>query len=329
MAFFLIRSKPLDSPRDSGGAYSLLFAANPIPMWLYDVETLRFLEVNQAAVAQYGFSRDEFLGMTLAAIRPPEDVPGLGAAIQATTPTGLRGPFLARHRRKDGGHFTVEIAGQDVVFNERRARLVVAQDVSERERLAADIPRRQQFLQSILDAMPAVVFVKDRQHRFTLVNAAWERFTGVPREQAIGKTAHDIFPAAVADRIRRDDIQTFDADARTEVEESIAGTQGLQVQLTSRFPLRGADGHVEGLVGLAVDITERKRTEGDLQRAKEFAESVIQAANVIFLQLDAAGIVRKVNAAAEEITGYNSAEVQDTSWFSPAASRTTSTTFSA
>jgi PAS domain S-box-containing protein len=180
---------------------------------------------------------------------------------------------------------------------------------------AAELQRKQQLLQSILDALPAVVFVKDPDGQFTLVNTAWERFTGVPRDQAVGKTAHDLFPSDVADRIRRDDREAFAADARTEVEETVPGAQGPQVQLTSRFPLRGETGEIAGLVGLAVDITERTLAGAALQRANDFAESVIQTANVIFLQLDAAGIVRNLNPAAEEITGYTRDEVVGTPWF--------------
>src|SRR6185436_15486255 len=85
----------------AGGEYSLLFTSNPMAMWVFDIETLQFLAVNDAAVAKYGFSRDEFLGMTIADIRPPEDVPELS--------TYLKGPAselpphgLWRHRRKDG-----------------------------------------------------------------------------------------------------------------------------------------------------------------------------------------------------------------------------------
>src|SRR6185503_2924977 len=297
-----------------GGEYSLLFASNPLAMWVFDIETLQFLEVNEAAVAKYKFSRDEFLGMTIADIRPPEDLPALSAYLKAAG-ADLHRSGLWRHRRKDGTPLTVEITAQDIIFKERRARLVVAHDVGEREEFAVELQKRRQFLQSVLDAMPAIVFVKDREGRFTLVNTAWERFTGVSRDQATGKTARDLFPADVADGFRRDDVATFDANARTETEEVIPGAQGLRTQLTSRFPLHDEEGRIEGLVGLAVDITERKRAEESLQRANAFAETVIQTANVIFLHLDPAGIVRKINAAAEEITGYKRAEVEGTSWF--------------
>ena len=284
-------------------------------MWVFDPETLRFLEVNQAAVAKYGFSRDEFLGMSIGDIRPAEDIPVLLADVKASLPAGVRGPALWRHRRKDGALLGVQVTAQDIVFKGRPARLVFAQDLSEPERHTAELHRKQQFLQSILDDLPAVVFVKDRELRFTLVNTAWERFTGLPRDQAVGKTAHDLFPAEVADRFRRDDMEALDTDSRTEVEETIRGAEGPQIQLTSRFPLRNDEGRVEGLVGLAVDITERTGAAEALQRANEFAESIIQTANVIFLQLDTAGIVRNLNAAAEEITGYARAEVVGRPWF--------------
>jgi two-component system cell cycle sensor histidine kinase/response regulator CckA len=298
----------------TGGEYSLLFAANPMPMWVFDMETLQFLEVNEAAIAQYGFGRDEFLGMTIADIRPPEDVPGMSAYLKAPAAEFHR-YVLWRHRRKDGTLLTVEITAQDIVFNERRARLVVAQDVGEHRRSAAELQRKQQVLQSILDDMPAVVFVQDLEGRFTLVNTAWERFTGLRRDQATGRTVHDIFPPDVADSLRIGDRAMLDAGVPTEAELVLPGTDGQRTYITSRFPLRNEQGRIEGLVGLAVDITRRKRAEDSLQRANAFAESVIQTANVIFVHLDAAGLVRKINAAAEEITGYKSAEVEGASWF--------------
>ena len=264
----------MGSPRDLGGGDSLLFAANPIPMWVFDTETLQFLAVNAAAVAKYGFSREEFLGMTIADIRPPEDVAALIADVRTPTGAGLRGPALWRHRCKDGTSLSVHVTAEDILFKDRRARLVVAQDLGEAQRHAAEVQEKHRFLQSILDGMPAVVFVKDLESRFTLVNETWERFTGVPRDEAIGKTAQDLFPADVADRIRRDDVEMFGANARTETEENVPGVGGPQTQLTSRFPLRDEEGRANGLVGLAVDISERKRSEEKLREYERVVEGL-------------------------------------------------------
>jgi len=294
----------MDSPQDPRGEYSLLFEANPTPMWVFDSETLRFLEVNRAAVATYGFSRDEFLGMTIADIRPPEDVPALDAHLKSPTAAGSLEPTLWRHLRKDGTVLTVEITAQDIAFQGRSARLVLARDVGDREQRAAAARDRRQFLQSILDAMPAVVFVKDREQRFTLVNTAWERFTGMARDQAVGKTAHHFFPADVADRIRRDDLATFEAGDRTEVVETLPGPRGPVAQLTSRSPLRDEEGRIQGLVGLAVDITERKRAEEEHARLSR----VVEQATESIIITDPQGDIIYVNPAFESVSGYSRAE---------------------
>ena len=88
--------------------YRLLFASNPHPMWVYDVETLHFLEVNEAAVARYGFTREEFHTMTLYDIRPPEDAARLKTDTTSTI-AKLNYAGEWRHRKKNGEIITVEI----------------------------------------------------------------------------------------------------------------------------------------------------------------------------------------------------------------------------
>ena len=115
--------------------YRLLFEANPLPMWVYDSETLRFLAVNQAAVRHYGYTTSEFLAMTITDIRPPEDVEALLADMKERGGPGSPMPGTWRHRLKDGTLIDVEITAGKVVFEERPAALVLAHDVTERRRL--------------------------------------------------------------------------------------------------------------------------------------------------------------------------------------------------
>ncbi len=124
--------------RDSEQRYRELFDKNPNPMWVYDCGSLAFLAVNDAAVAGYGYSRAEFLAMTLRDIRPPEDVPALLESLRSST-GGLQPGEAWRHVRKDGTVIDVEITGHDVGFYGRPARLVSAIDISERRRLEAQL----------------------------------------------------------------------------------------------------------------------------------------------------------------------------------------------
>ena len=113
--------------------YQLLFDLNPLPGWVFDVETLAFLEVNQMAVTHYGYSREEFLRMTLNDIREPQEVARLKEALK-NLPPGLKRAGVWTHKKKDGTLIEVEAFNYGITFNGRPARLVLANDVTERKR---------------------------------------------------------------------------------------------------------------------------------------------------------------------------------------------------
>jgi PAS domain S-box-containing protein len=116
--------------RDSEKHYRLLFHSNPNPMWVFDLETLAFLEVNEAAIQHYGFSRDEFLAMKITDIRPGEDEERQSVSIPGTD----RGRIW-RHRRRDGSLIEVEVVWSPMAFRDRFAALTMATDVTERRRI--------------------------------------------------------------------------------------------------------------------------------------------------------------------------------------------------
>lgn len=120
--------------------YRLLFAGNPHPMWSYESETLRILEVNEAAVAHYGYSRDEFKAMTLADVMGSGTHEDVLAEFRAVAPQQLTGPWL--HRCKDGSEFQVDIASHSVVREGRRVTFALIHDVTEPQRLHARLIRQ-------------------------------------------------------------------------------------------------------------------------------------------------------------------------------------------
>jgi len=128
--------------RESEDRYRLLFARNPQPMMVFDAETLAFLEVNDAAVARYGYSRDEFLALRIADIRPPEDVPRLMATLASRREPWDYHAGGWRHRTKSGEIIDVEISSHSVTFLGRRAVLVAAQDVTDRKHAESTLLER-------------------------------------------------------------------------------------------------------------------------------------------------------------------------------------------
>jgi PAS domain S-box-containing protein len=117
--------------RSSEKHYRLLFHSNPNPMWVFDLETLSFLEVNEAAIQHYGYAREEFLAMTIMDLRPLEKSgPRKPTSLDAAT-HGL----IWRHRRKDGRLVDVEVVWSPMAFRGRFAALTMATDVTERQRV--------------------------------------------------------------------------------------------------------------------------------------------------------------------------------------------------
>lgn len=130
--------------RESEGRYRILFDSNPLPMWVFDLETLAFLEVNDAAVRHYGYSRDEFLRMKISDIRPPEDVEALHSDLAAIS-SSFGDVNLWRHRKKDGSIISVEVSAHSIDFAGRRARLILANDVTERKALEDQLRQSQKM----------------------------------------------------------------------------------------------------------------------------------------------------------------------------------------
>ena len=127
------RARSEEALRESEERYRLLFDSNPHPMWVYDLETLSFLAVNSAAVHRYGYSRQEFLAMTVKDIRPPEQVPALLEAVaNVRDGDGINPSGVWKHRRKDGTVIDVEITSHPIDFTGRRAEFVLAHDVTKR-----------------------------------------------------------------------------------------------------------------------------------------------------------------------------------------------------
>ncbi|MDA8292708.1 MAG: EAL domain-containing protein [Actinomycetota bacterium] len=135
------KQMPAGARHDLAGTFALLLAGSPLPMWVFDVETLRFLDVNEAAVVDYGYTRDEYLAMTIEQVQPEheraalrERVAGRGSVLQRS------GSW--RHRRSDGVLLDVEVSSHLIDWDGRLAALVVAHDVTSYRRLEAELSRR-------------------------------------------------------------------------------------------------------------------------------------------------------------------------------------------
>jgi PAS domain S-box-containing protein len=185
-----LRKRAEELQRESQERFRLLFAGNPLPMWVYDLETRRFLEVNDAAVDHYGYSRDEFLKLCLPDIRPPDDVSALEKNLaQARPDLENSGPW--RHRLKSGRIIYVDITSHLMEWGGRRAALVVAQDITIRKRAEEALRESQSRLEAIFDSVQTGIFVIDPEtHRIVDANPVALDLVGTSRERVAGVECH-------------------------------------------------------------------------------------------------------------------------------------------
>ena len=273
-------------------------------MWVYDLETLAFLEVNDAAVAKYGYDRDEFLRMRLADIRPPEDIPALLANVEQQR-TDLQQSGRWRHRLKNGELIDVEIISHTLRFAKRAAALVVAQDVTARLRaerdLAASEARKAGMLAAALDAIVAI----DHHGRITDFNPAAERIFGYQAEDVRSRPlAETIIPPG----LRGQHQTAFDRYLQTEQPTIL----GRRLELTGLH----ADGHE-----FPVEITVyRVPIDGppvfsafirDLTQARRLEEQFLQAQKMESVGRLAGGIAHDFNNLLTAINGYAQLTLED------------------
>ena len=138
------RHRQFEALKESEQRYRLLFQQHPQPMWVYDLETFAFLDVNEASQTLYGYSRDEFLSSVIFDIRPPEDIESVRESARRAPPGLSRsGPW--RHLRKDGTPVFVRILSYPTLYEGRQARLVLASDISEEKQLEAQLVQAQKM----------------------------------------------------------------------------------------------------------------------------------------------------------------------------------------
>ena len=295
--------------RESEAGFRYLFANNPHPMWVYDLDTLAFLEVNDTAVDYYGYSRSEFLNMKIADIRPPEDVPRLLENVRQERGAVQRSGRW-RHRLKDGRIIDVEISSHTLEFAGRRAALVVAHDITERKRaeemLQESEKRHRSLFENMLEgyAYCEILLDQDKPQDFIYidVNNAFEELTGL--KNVVGKKVSEVIPG-----IQESNPELFEIYGRVALTgkperfETYLESLGIWLSIAVYSTGKGY------FVAVFDNITERKQAEQELRESEGKFRTLMEAAPAGVVIVDSAGCITLVNERIEEMFGYRRAEL--------------------
>jgi PAS domain S-box-containing protein len=178
LLLYLLLKRSLNFAHASEERYRDLFEINPHPMWVYDLETLSFLAVNDAAITHYGYSRTEFLAMTIKDIRPPEDIPALLENINKVN-DGVDEAGVWQHLKKDGSVIAVEITSHVTTFNGRRSEMVLAHDVTAQLRATQELKEAHRELLVLNRIITACTDVRDMGRLFRTLLQEITEITGL------------------------------------------------------------------------------------------------------------------------------------------------------
>jgi PAS domain S-box-containing protein len=254
--------------------YRYLFDNNPIPMWIIDLETFRFLNVNEAAIIHYGYNREEFLSMTALDIRPESEKQQF-IGLDRSTKESARYKGIWKHLKKDGTLIDAEIITHDIFYEGRPARFILSNDVTDRKKAEDALTHEKRLLRTLIDILPDYIYFKDTQSRHLINNKANVELIGATNEEeTIGKSVVDFFGEELAKSFIEDDqriIKTGESISNRE-EKVVLHTGEVKYLLTTKVPVKGKDDKVTGLVGISRDITNQKEVELELRNNKYFLE---------------------------------------------------------
>jgi PAS domain S-box-containing protein len=176
--------------------------------------------------------------------------------------------------------------------------------IDERKRAEASIRETNVRLNTLIQAIPDVVYFKDTQGRNLVINRAFQKLVGLKQSEIVGRTDAELFPPELADACRNSDEQVIESGRALRFEEKATSREGTETFFdTVKAPLRDSDGKVVGLVGVSRDITQRKRAEeAALESERQYRLVVDNANDAIFIIQD--GLVKFPNPKAIEIIGY-------------------------
>ncbi|MET4141737.1 PAS domain S-box protein [Pedobacter sp. UYP1] len=285
--------------------YRDLFNFSPIPQWVYDLENLRFLDVNNAAVKHYLYTKEEFLQMTIRDIRPTEDVSSLEAVVDHDIKPGIFHQSMVRHLKKNGTVMDVCVEGNSILFDGKNARLVLAIDYTEKitsERALAASERR---FKALVQDGSDLIAILDLAGNYQYVSPTSKSILGTDADYYIGKNAFDFIHIDDQENVRqhfnllKEQKQIKIPPYRFKIENK--NYHWIETIVTNMMD----DPTVAGIVANSRDVTQRIESEIKTEESIERFNILSKATNEAIWDWDIRTGSMIWNRGIKGIFGYN------------------------
>lgn len=281
--------------------YQYLFHHSPLPMWIYDLQTLRFMDVNEAATLKYGWTREEFLSMSIRDIRPVNEKERL-VNYQKQKISSYSNSGIWKHLQKDGSTVDVEVTSHEFVFKGRKARIVLANDVTERLKAEQMLLESQTNLKAAIDNGHVSLVLLDREGRIVLSDQLSEanarKFVGKPLKP--GKYFKEFVPEDLISSFHKNFEKALQGE-KVSLERQVTYSPESNFWLDISYsPVINSEGEVTGVVFSALDVTERKFAQNQLVESEANLQAIFDATIYSYFLLDKNYRILKYNSMAEQ-----------------------------
>jgi len=295
--------------------YSDLFQLNPMPMWVFDYQTLMFLDVNDAAVNHYGYTKAEFLSMSIQAIRPLEDADKFFQTIKNEVRPGLSHSMIVRHQKKYGEIIVVKMMGNSIRYGSKAARIAVALDITEKIKFQQALIDSERRFKTLIQESSDFIAVLDSEGTYKYVSPPVERLLGIKPEQLIGQNAFEA--------IYESDRETLSLQLQNLSEKNCikvapyrivdqeGKTQWMETIITD---LRN-DPAIDGIVCNARVVTDRVEQELKIKEHLERFNAVSKATSDVIWDFNIVTGDVLWNHGIKAIFGYDELEVDFQWWY--------------
>ncbi len=288
--------------------YKALFEQSPYGILIIDTAG-RFLDFNNAAHRGLGYTREEFADLAIADIAPSETEAAIKARIDRILKDGSAS-FEVRHRTKQGELRDIQVFVQALDLSGQTVLHAIWRDLTECKRAGEMLTETNTRLETLIQAIPDMVFFRDEQGRYVMINRAVEECCGLRREDLAGKTNYDLFPPEIAEMCDRSDQEAVRTGKPIHAEENGLDTSGKPLFLdTIKAPVYDSDGSFAGLLCVARDITRRKEADEALRRSEEKFRTLFESATDGLFIVDMEGKIIDINRTAYERLGYSKEEM--------------------
>src|SRR5258708_228686 len=273
-----------------------------------------WLRVNAALCRIVGYSEPELLATNFQTITHPEDLNADLDFVGQMLSGKIRSYQMEkRYLQRDKHVVWVLLSGSLVRDRSGKPLFFFSQiqDIGERKRVEAALRESDKKFQALLDNSPNMIFLKDIDGRYLLVNKKFERGFGVRQQDIRGKRDEDVFPGEQAVAFRANDLQVLKMGVPIEFEEVSEQEDGLHTSIVHKFPLFDAAGKLYATGGIVTDISERKRAEEDLRLREEEHRRLIENVPEVVWKADERGKVFFISEEIERVFGYSMSAIHE------------------